>query len=100
MRNLDINFDGRTESVEIYNIDDFPYTKYVDTQLVNSNRMTYYNLSATFDIESTTVRNTCQHFDDEKTHYIGFMYIWQFCLHDTVCIGRTWEEFQEFLERL
>ena len=100
MRNLDINFDGRTESVEIYNIDDFPYTKYVDTQLVNTNRMAYYNLSATFDIEATTVRNTFQHFDDDKDHYIGFMYIWQFCLHDTVCMGRTWEEFQEFLERL
>lgn len=28
------------------------------------------------------------------------MYIWQFCICDKVCMGRTWEEFQEFLDRL
>ena len=30
----------------------------------------------------------------------AFMYHWQFCLEDQVCFGRTWEEFQELLQKL
>ena len=65
-----------------------------------SKRLTYCNISATFDIETTTVEDTFHKYHDDKKHYLGFMYIWQFCLQDTVVMGRTWEEFQEFLERL
>lgn len=50
----------------------------------------YLNLVCTFDIETTTIRETNE----------GFMYIWQFCLGDTVIIGRTWKEFFSFLEEV
>ena len=59
----------------------------------------YYNIPCTFDIESTTVENTAKSTPDKKA-YMGFMYIWQFCIEDKVVMGRTWEEFDTLLTRL
>lgn len=53
----------------------------------------YYDIVCAFDIETTTVRDS-----DNNTH--GFMYLWQFCLEDQVCMGRTWNEFLLLLDRL
>ena len=50
----------------------------------------YFNLISTFDIETTTIKETHE----------GFMYIWQFCLCEDVIIGRRWEEFFEFLKEI
>ena len=97
---LTIDFDSRTETVEIYNIDDFPYDMFKDSEIVSSKRCSYLNVPAAFDIETTTVEDKFQKYHDDKKHYIGFMYVWQFCICDKVCFGRTWEEFQEFLDRL
>lgn len=84
------------ETVEtIYNIADFPYEKFVYTETCRTrgrNPISYYNLIATFDIETTTIA-------DCETPY-GFMYIWQFCINDKVVMGRTWEEFSRFLYKL
>lgn len=78
----------------VYNINDFPYsfTNY-DFQIVRKARKgSYYNIDAAFDIEATTIQG--------KEKPVAFMYQWQFCLHNNVCFGRTWEEFQTFIERL
>ena len=78
----------------VYNINDFPYsfTNY-DFQIVRKPRKcSYYNIDAAFDIEATTIQG--------KEKPVAFMYQWQFCLHNNVCFGRTWEEFQTFIERL
>lgn len=106
MRTLDIETrDGKIQTVPVYNIDDFPYPNPVAkgwkrvTKGKNQYKRQYYNISASFDIESTTIVDTANSTPDKKAH-MGFMYIWQFCLEDTVCMGRTWKEFQLFIERL
>lgn len=52
----------------------------------------YYEIPATFDIECTTIQNV-------ETPY-GFMYMWQFCTHGKVEIGRTWDELLTFLDEI
>lgn len=79
----------------VYDVSDFPYTKYVNAQKVHKKKTYYYNISSAFDIETTTIipNNT-----DEKP--FGYMYQWQFCLVDCVVFGRTWEEFMLFMDNL
>ena len=55
-------------------------------------RVGYYNLAVSFDIETTTIE------DAEKP--FAFMYQWQYCIEDYVFMGRTWEEFVDFNDRL
>lgn len=90
----------RTEHVPIYNINDFPYDKARERAGTCSNGkgLTYINVPCAFDIEATTVEDTS--FVDDEKHYIGFMYVWQFCYDDMVVMGRYWEEFLEFLMKL
>lgn len=52
----------------------------------------YISYPATFDIETTTIRNT-------EDPY-AFMYTWQFCIKGKVIIGRTWKELLTFLDAL
>lgn len=52
----------------------------------------YYEIPATFDIECTTIK-------DVETPY-GFMYMWQFCTHGRVEIGRTWDDLLKFLDEI
>jgi len=85
---------------KVYNVDDFPYDRYRQASRSYKNNVSYYNISAAFDIETTTIDGI----KDEKDKYIippyGFMYQWQFCVKDTVCFGRTWEEWLTFMKRL
>ena len=67
---LSIDFDSRTEAVEIYNIDDFPYDMFKDSEIVSSKRCSYLNIPAAFDIETTTVEDKFQKYHDDKKHYI------------------------------
>lgn len=106
MKTIDIETrDGKIQTVPIYNIDDFPYPNPVAKgwkkviKGKNQHKRSYYNVSAAFDIETTTIVDSENSTADKKTH-MGFMYIWQFCLENTVCMGRTWKEFQTFVERL
>jgi hypothetical protein len=89
-----------TVTETVYNIDDFPYTKYRQAERIAKKGISYYNMSTSFDIESTTIDGI----KDDKDRYVvnpqGFMYHWQFCVKDTVCFGRTWEEFITFMKRL
>lgn len=50
----------------------------------------YYDIGAAFDIETSKIPG----------YRLSFMYVWQFALNDLCIIGRTWEEFGEFLDLL
>ena len=81
-----------------YNINDFPYERFNHRYMpkLKKKKCYYYNLACAFDIETTTIESKNK--DVEKDY--AFMYQWQFCIHDTVCFGRTWEEFLLFLHKL
>lgn len=76
----------QNDDIIVYNISDFPYVKFA----ARTQRGKYIDLANAFDIETTSL-----HGSD-----IGFMYIWQACIEDDVVVGRTWEEFKTFLQRL
>ena len=50
----------------------------------------YYDLAISFDIETTTIENADKPF--------AFMYQWQYCVEDYVFMGKTWSEFMELNE--
>lgn len=87
------------ERVLEYGKDKIPYYKYKEcgvvrkmqaSRLKSNKPWRYYNLITTFDIETTTIKETHE----------GFMYIWQFCLGEDVIIGRRWEDFFGFLKEI
>lgn len=85
-----------------YNIVDYPYTEYRNCKTLRNKRgVTYYNIDAAFDIETTNIQAPRHKDKHGKTVKDGndfaFMYHWQFCIHDKVVFGRTWEEFQKFI---
>ena len=53
-----------------------------------------FNVITAFDIETSTI--TAPNKDGEAAPH-SFMYVWQFQLNDITIIGRTWEEFQQFV---
>lgn len=85
-------------------------------QITGTNKgVFYYNIPCSFDIETTSFyydKETDTNFDykeyqkriAENPYYVcekrAIMYIWQFGINGVVFIGRTWEEFIEFLEVL
>lgn len=81
------------ENVEVYGMEDFPYHNFENVRRVERGRKKCINVPCAFDIETTTIKQ-------EEAHDYGFMYIWQFCIDGTVCVGRTWEEYQIFINRL
>ena len=91
---------GDKEEV-VYNVYDFPYKRFYKNKMCKKRHSDtyYYNVPATFDIESTTIEPP--KVDDKYLFQpYAFMYHWQFCLIDTVVFGRTWEEFVYFLDKL
>ena len=54
------------------------------------------NLMCAFDIETSRV----QFYNGGENDYHSFMYIWQFQIEHITVIGRTWEEFMLFIDRL
>lgn len=98
---IDLKTKEQTMKTEqIYNVNDFPYTKYRQANRIAKKGRSIYNISASFDIETTTIDGI----KDSNGKYVlnpyGFMYQWQFCIVDTVCFGRTWEEWILFMQRL
>lgn len=90
-----------TSSTTIYSIDDIDYiiNEYlIDGELIKKRKTeretahAYYNLSCSFDIETTSTL-----INDQKA---AFMYCWQMCLNGAVLIGRTWEEFEKVIQRI
>lgn len=92
-----IKFDDKIET--IYSVKSFPYDKY-ENLIYSVNRKNggrfknnpyYIEMINTFDIETTSY----------KPLEVGFMYLWGICLNNNhVVIGRTWEEFTYFIDRL
>lgn len=76
----------QNEDIVIYDTQDFPYEKFAARTQAGK----YIDLANAFDIETTSL-----HGKD-----IGFMYIWQACIEGVCVIGRTWEEFKTFLNKL
>lgn len=83
----------------IYNCDNFDYTIISGTrnqrrkkgnQGKRNNKRIYKDLLCAFDIETTN--------DTESQQ--AFMYVWQFQINDITVMGRTWNEFITFLERM
>ena len=63
------------------------FSKY-DRQIEDS--IYYYNIPASFDIETTSTY-------DKAGEKIAFMYIWMFSINGKVIIGRTWNDFLSLL---
>ena len=82
-----------------YTIDTFDYSIIKNAPLQKrrkgnqgrrENKRKYKNLFCAFDIEST----------NDLTIEQAYMYIWQFQIEDCTIIGRTWDEFFIFLNRI
>lgn len=83
---------GVAHKEKVYNCRDFPINELLrGTKFVHKRYDTYVNIPCAFDIETTSVKSDSPY---------GFMYHWQFCMGNTVCFGRTWEEFKVLIDRL
>lgn len=69
-----------------------------DIELVKSNRIEYFNIPASFDIETTSfIASKDENGEPVKA---ATMYIWQLGLNGTVIYGRTWDEFDKVINEL
>lgn len=103
MIELDVTTINGVSKEIVYNVHDFPFSKFKKLKTVKKKDVEYYNCSCAFDIETTTISSE----ENEKMFHVkqfekpfSFMYHWQFCLIDTVVFGRTWEEFVQFMDDL
>ena len=85
--------------ITTYNINNFPYEYVVNANIQKrkkgnqgkrDNKRKYKNIFCAFDIETTNDVSVNQ----------AYMYIWQFQMDDYTIIGRTWEEYLTFLNRI
>lgn len=83
-----------------YNINDFPYDKLTTDVIKGKKGVTYIKLPATFDIETTTIKDKYKTLKEGTNCYQAFMYHWQMCVEGMVCFGRLWDELQMFLEKI
>ena len=80
---------------EVYNYKSFPYElfdrlPYFSKTKSKKNSVRYRCMLCAFDIETTRIEELDQ----------SFMYVWQFAVNQTVCVGRSWKEFRRFIQRL
>lgn len=69
-----------------------------DIELVESNRIEYFNIPASFDIETSSfIASKDENGEPVKA---ATMYIWQLGLNGTVIYGRTWDEFENVINEL
>lgn len=86
--------------------------KRVYTQKTKTGKTKYNDTIYTFDIETTTcvlldaklyeaeAYDALSPEERQRAEIYGFMYIWMFGINDEVYYGRTWREFQLFLEKV
>ena len=94
MRTINVTKSDKTiEQCNIYTYEEYNYN-IINTYPKIKSRKGYdiINIPCAFDIETTTIVR-----GDKKE---GFMYIWQFCIDDTVVMGRTWGEYYNFIQKL
>lgn len=95
-----VNYNETDEIITVYDFYQFPYGDiFKDCSTVERGKQRFCNIYGTFDIESTTLKD-CENnpFGDKRP--FGFMYIWQASINKTICMGRTWEEYQKFIQRI
>ena len=85
------------EEAPVFDYKNFPFEIFKDCPVRSKRGKTldhvhYLDLVASYDIETTTILNT------EEPY--AFMYNWQFAIEDYVFMGRTWEEYIEFMDIL
>lgn len=99
----------------IYTVENFPLLQemrfYKKVRDRHGNE--YYNIACAFDIETSVIscdkmkkcnrmrKGKCK--KEKCPNWIppeSFMYIWQFCLNGYTCVGRTWEEYTRFIEKI
>lgn len=69
-----------------------------DIELVESNKIEYFNIPASFDIETSSfIASKDENGEPVKA---ATMYIWQLGLNGTVIYGRTWDEFENVINEL
>lgn len=56
------------------------------------NGVSYYNMPAAFDIETTTVRPGALGYENADGRPLGFPYLFQWCIYGTVIMCRTYDE--------
>lgn len=90
--------DGKSDIYSVYDIHDYPYEQISQVAIKDSVHKTEYIVDfGTFDIENSSELIVGEGGDVYRD---GWMYVWQFYSSAGVCIGRTWEEWQIFIEKL
>lgn len=82
------------------NIYDFPYNRLNYKTIQGKRGVEYIDAVATFDIETSTIKDKAESLREGKDCYEGYMYHWQMCIEGYVCFGRTWDEFSLFIGNL
>lgn len=67
--------------------------KWVTTRKQNYGNVSYLNLPASFDIETSS-------FYDDNKEKVAIMYVWQFGINGTIIMGRTWEQYNYLIKML
>lgn len=80
---------------KVVSVNDYDYEEFIKLEVLkrkrgNKTKKRYYDCITAFDIETTLL-------DDIKQ---SIMYIWQYQINDITIIGRTWDEFRAFYERI
>jgi len=93
---------GKIHDMEVYSWLTIPIgDELLKVNIVRKRQDEFYNVPCTFDIETTSIKvETDDHGKVMLNKSFGFMYHWQFCIGETVCFGRTWQEFLSLVERL
>lgn len=88
------------EQHDVYNVDSFPYDYFlfkkpkVLKKWKNKQVYEYLDLICSFDTENTS------YYDCEWFEWKSITYLWGFCIDGFSIVGRTMEQFVEFIKRL
>lgn len=103
MRTIEVETINGLQKETVFKIDELSYLgKLIGCKESKRKDVTYLEIPAAFDIETTTICEYDEHgkIDSSMVRPYAFMYHWQFCLDDEVCFGRTWEEFKTLLDTI
>lgn len=73
-----------------FNPEDYQTATYKKGNRGTKKRLSYIDVVCAFDIETTRIKEIEQ----------SFMYIWQMCLDKYIVVGRTWDEFLYYMQKL
>ena len=97
MQQVECLYDNDYRKEIAYNINDFPLKK---LKSIVKGKEKYISLPATFDIETSTIKDEYKSIKEDRECYQAFMYHWQMCVEGFVVFGRTWKELLIFLNDL